>query len=225
MYAGLVLSGALLMWFIQTTTAKNSSAKQTSSLQADTNNTNNTTQAAGLEDENATTLENYQPANIPVVKQPEIKPIEEEIAIVENSNLPVNKTEEKVETPVIKPEKVEKNTKPVNDNILPKLALKANDFKVGSFGGIRNLEMTLQNDSKYFLDKVIIEIKYLNPEGNIVNTDNVSFQSIQPGEATTIPVTKSKRGVKIEYSITKIESEVLTNNNSKNSEPDNFSKN
>ena len=77
---------------------------------------------------------------------------------------------------------------------------------MGSFGGIKNLEITLHNNSNYLLDKVAVKITYLNPEGNTVNSDIIYFQSVNPGEASTIPVKKSKRGVKIDYQITKIES-------------------
>lgn len=91
-------------------------------------------------------------------------------------------------------------------NLSSQLSVKANEYETGSFGGIRNLEMTLQNDSKYMLDKVIVELKYLNPEGMTLKTEDIYFHSVYPGEAETIAVKKSKRGVKIAYKITGIES-------------------
>ena len=99
----------------------------------------------------------------------------------------------------------ERSPAPVPD-LSSQLRVKANDYETGSFGGIRNLEMTVQNDSKYLLDKVIVEVRYLNPEGMILRTEDILFHSVYPGEAETIPVKKSKRGVKIAYKITRIES-------------------
>lgn len=101
--------------------------------------------------------------------------------------------------------------KPVTaENISSKLTIHANDYVVGSFGGIRNLEVTLQNNSSYLLDKVTVTVDYLNPEGIIIKTENIYFQSVHAGEKETVPVKKSKRGVKIGYKITKIESKDIS---------------
>ncbi len=105
-------------------------------------------------------------------------------------------------------EKSEKNNSPATENtrakpvtteiISSKLTIHANDYVVGSFGGIRNLEVTLQNNSSYLLDKVTVTVDYLNPEGIIIKTENIYFQSVHAGEKETVPVKKSKRGVKIQ---------------------------
>ena len=101
--------------------------------------------------------------------------------------------------------------KPVTaENISSKLTIHANDYVVGSFGGIRNLEVTLQNNSSYLLDKVTVTVDYLNPEGIIIKTENIYFQSVHAGEKVTVPVKKSKRGVNIGYKITKIESKDIS---------------
>lgn len=90
------------------------------------------------------------------------------------------------------------------ENIASQLHLKANEYTVAAFGGIRNLKMTLQNDSRYLLDKVSVEIRYLNPEGAVVKTETVDFNSVPPGETATIAVKKTTRGVKLEYKVSKI---------------------
>ena len=119
-------------------------------------------------------------------------------------------------------EKSEKNNSPATENtrakpvtaenISSKLTIQANDYAVGSFGGIRNLEVTLQNNSSYLLDKVTVTVDYLNPEGIIIKTENIYFQSVHAGEKETVPVKKSKRGVKINYKIAKIESKDISSN-------------
>lgn len=90
------------------------------------------------------------------------------------------------------------------ENIASQLQLKANEYTVAAFGGIRNLKMTLQNDSRHLLEKVSVEIRYLNPEGAVVKTETVDFNSVPAGEAATIAVKKTTRGVKLEYKISKI---------------------
>ena len=110
--------------------------------------------------------------------------------------------------------KNDKNVKPVADmtvklptiaDISSKIGLEANDYNVGALGGIRNLKMTLLNRSRYLLDKVTVELRYLNPDGKIIKTEKLYFQNVQPQDITSLRVDKSKRGVKVEYQVTNIE--------------------
>jgi hypothetical protein len=182
----------------------------------------------------ASTLPSEPVQNIiqePVIEQSELPADEVAAPTVEKENLAVpvkkpaiEKKESESESKVTKysdKEKVEKESQEIKEatitksvsaeSISSRLSLKANDYVVGSFGGIRNLEITLQNDSKYLLDKVAAELQYLNPEGMILKTENIYFQSVSPGQKETVAVKKSKRGVKINYKITSIESRVLNN--------------
>jgi hypothetical protein len=213
-YAGLVVAGAGLMLLIN-----NIGGKKTSAI---TQQNTVTKPAEALPSEPVQNI-----IQEPVVEQNELPADEVAAPTVEKETLavPVKKsTVEKKESEATKDiakENVEKDNqevkeaivaKPVStESISSKLSLKANDYVVGSFGGIRNLEITLQNDSKYLLDKVAAELQYLNPEGVILITENIYFQSVSPGQKETVAVKKSKRGVKINYKITSIESRVLNN--------------
>jgi hypothetical protein len=219
-YAGLVVAGAGLMLLINNIGGKKSSAIAQQNLQQNTV----TKPVEALQSEPV-----QNSIQEPVVEQSELPADEAATPTVEKETLtlPVKKsTVEKKEseskaTTGINKEKIEKDiqevkeaivSKPVStESISSKLSLKANDYVVGSFGGIRNLEITLQNDSKYLLDKVAAELQYLNPEGLILKTENIYFQSVSPGQKETVAVKKSKRGVKINYKITSIESRGLNN--------------
>lgn len=228
LYAGLIAAGAIIMLFIKKNTgSENIALARTDNKQADTAISTYPAQPMELKQAITDTTESFKKQNI----QPE----EEKLPVAINKGMPLKKNSEKDEDKEIKNENTVINTKPENEiktpkpvspeNISSKLSLKANDYNVGSFGGIRNLEMTLQNDSKYLLDRVTVEIKYLNPEGIILKTDNIIFQSIQPGDALTIPVNKTKRGVKVDYKITKIESKELVSNLQKTTDPGNYTSN
>ena len=96
---------------------------------------------------------------------------------------------------------------------------------MAAFGGIRNLKMTLQNNSRYLLDKVSVELHYLNPEGTVVKTETIDFNFVQPGAEATVAVKKSTRGVKLDYKITRIESKEMAATNSAAVDNNQFSKN
>jgi hypothetical protein len=227
LYTGLVVTGALMMLLIKNTESKSIASVMPDYKKPDTVIITAAAQPTALDENIVSTTESYEKQNFP--------PEEQKQPVDLNKNMPLKKPVEKNETTDINNEKAEKNTKPANEikvlktvtleNISSKLALKANDYNVGSFGGIRNLEMTLQNNSKYLLDRVTVEISYLNPEGIILKTDNIYFQSIQPGDAAVIPVNKTKRGVKVNYKITKIESKELVSDNSKTVEQNNYTSN
>jgi hypothetical protein len=91
-------------------------------------------------------------------------------------------------------------------DIAGKVSVKTNRYTIAALGGIRDLELTLRNDSKYTLDRVTVEVRYLNPGGNIVRTEDVHFKSVKPNGIQTIGMKKTNRGVKVSYKVTHIES-------------------
>lgn len=222
-YTGLVVLGAGIMFFINTLGGKKSPPIAQEKLQKPIVNNPSTTSAILP----AELVQNTIPE--PVDESAELP--SDEILLPENDkkNYPLpakkiaveKKEDENLVTQDINKGKVEDEKPEVKVNteqktvsvesISSKLTLNANDYVVGSFGGIRNLEMTLHNDSKYVLDKVSAELQYLNPEGVIIKKETISFQSVLPGQKETVAVKKSKRGVKISYKITGIESKVISN--------------
>lgn len=218
-YAGLVIAGAGLMLIVNAIGSKKSAPAAQEKKQEET--IKNTIAVLPAEP-----VENIIPE--PVIEETGL-PVEEAVVTAttkEALEMPVKKStfEKKVaESKVLtddNKETIEKEKQPIKETIVTKpvstetisskLSLKANDYVVGSFGGIRNLEITLHNDSKYVVDKVVAELQYLNPEGIILKTENIYFQSVSPGQKETIVVKKSKRGVKVNYKITSIESKDLS---------------
>ena len=97
-----------------------------------------------------------------------------------------------------KPE--EKEAKPVV-KAAPNLSLTANDYKVGVFGGISDLEITVNNPSSSNIDKAVVEVEFLKPNGNVVKSQTVAVENISAGGAKKVVVPSSNRGVKIRYRV------------------------
>ena len=95
-----------------------------------------------------------------------------------------------------------KTTKKLNLN--KQLRVSTNDYKVGLFGGINGLQLTVFNTSPQMVDKVIVALDYLKPNGAVVQSENVAFTSIKPRGAQTIAIPGSNRGVKVKYKIVKV---------------------
>jgi hypothetical protein len=104
----------------------------------------------------------------------------------------------------VKPEETKPKTRPVNINKL--VNVKANNYKQRAFGGVMNLELTVNNDSKFELDKVIVELVYLKPSEQPIKTETIVFSSIEPNGSKTLKIPDYLRGVKVSYRVMEIES-------------------
>ena len=155
-------------------------------------------------------LEN-PPATIRIRKETMIKP-------AEKKEFDTNQTAPSAEVDAITSERIRKvrtlnNTieeKPIarnNKNNLHELvSVASNDYKRVAFGGIRNLQLTVTNNSKYELDNVIVELQYLKPSEEPLRTENIKFKGVAPNGTSTIRVPDTNRGIKIAYKIINIES-------------------
>lgn len=103
--------------------------------------------------------------------------------------------------PVYKTSAVKKVKK---TDLKKQLKLATNNYKVGLFGGINGLQLTVFNTSPQMVDKAIVALDYLRPNGAVVQSENVAFSSIKPRGAQTISIPGSNRGVKVRYKILKV---------------------
>ena len=89
-------------------------------------------------------------------------------------------------------------------NLWQLVTVNHNNYKTGVFGGISNLSLKLSNRSLFQLQQVEVEVLFLSPEKKTVNKQKIIFENVAPGEQLSIDIPKSNRGVKIDYTITKI---------------------
>lgn len=83
----------------------------------------------------------------------------------------------------------------------PALQIAANDYKVGLFGGISNLALTVNNPSSVTVEHLTLEVEYLKPNGKVVGTKMVEVGSVAPGTSKTVTVPDNGRGVSIRYRV------------------------
>jgi hypothetical protein len=103
--------------------------------------------------------------------------------------------------------------KPVAKSVLPSrksgltslVSVTSNEYKRVAFGGIRNLELTVTNDSKFILDKVTVELQYLKPSEEPLRTELVQFHTISPNGTMTKKIKDTNRGIKVSYRIIDIQ--------------------
>jgi len=92
------------------------------------------------------------------------------------------------------------------------VTVRSNNYKLGTFGGFHNLELTVINNSKYQLDNVMVELQYLKLSEEPIKIEHIRFQSIDPESSLSIRIPDTKRGAKLLYKIIKVESKDLATN-------------
>jgi len=107
-------------------------------------------------------------------------------------------------TEELRSEEVKPKTRPVN--ITKLVSVKANNYKQKAFGGVTNLQLTVNNDSKFELEKVIVELQYLKPSEQPIKTEKIVFSFIAPNGSQTLKIPDYLRGVKVAYRVMEIES-------------------
>jgi hypothetical protein len=114
-----------------------------------------------------------------------------------NSNAPITsvpETGDKIDKPVARPRN------PMYDQVV----VTSNDYKKVAFGGIRDLRLTVTNNSGTTLDNVIVELQYLKPSEEPLRTENILFRSIAANESSTIRVPDTNRGIKVLFKVVSI---------------------
>jgi len=97
----------------------------------------------------------------------------------------------------------------VRSNIANLVAVGANGYTVGTFGGISDLQLTVSNRSVYPLDLVVVEVQYIQANKKTFKTENLYFRGIGPGSALMQEAPKSARGIKVQYKIILVNSKEL----------------
>jgi len=121
------------------------------------------------------------------------QPVEATPAVIETREKPIN------------PEVIEKARK----NIYEQVRAEPSAYKVGVFGGVSDLDITLVNTSLYALDQVAVEVKYFGMEKKLVKSQTIIFNNVPPGKRRTLEVPKTNRGITIECAIVSINSKAL----------------
>ncbi|MBS1666276.1 MAG: hypothetical protein JST58_02765 [Bacteroidetes bacterium] len=91
-------------------------------------------------------------------------------------------------------------------NIANLVSVSSNKFNVGTFGGISDLQLTVNNKTNYPLDVVMVEVQYIQANKKVFKTENVYFHNIRAGSSVMVEAPKSSRGVKVEYKVKLINS-------------------
>lgn len=101
--------------------------------------------------------------------------------------------------------------KQFSNSLMKQVTVQSNEYKRGTFGGIHDLQLTVNNTSNYLLDNVLVELQFLKPNDQPLKTDNIRFSPVPPNGSLTLAIPPTSRGVKVAYKIIHVESKSAGN--------------
>jgi hypothetical protein len=94
-------------------------------------------------------------------------------------------------------------------NIVKSIAVYTNDYKVGLFGGIDDVKITVNNNSEYPVDLVVVDVQYMQSNKKAYKTESIRFKDIAANSSLTMEAPKTNRGIRIQTKLTYISSKAL----------------
>lgn len=91
-------------------------------------------------------------------------------------------------------------------NIVNLVSVSPNKYHVGTFGGISEVQLTVNNRSVYSLDLVMVVVQYVQANKKIFKTENVYFRNIGPGASMMMEAPESSRGIKVQCKVSTVNS-------------------
>ncbi|MRG47602.1 hypothetical protein GFS24_20940 [Chitinophaga sp. SYP-B3965] len=89
------------------------------------------------------------------------------------------------------------------------ISVNTGDYKTGFLGGIKNLQITVRNQTEYPLDNAVVKVEYLRGNGNVFKTEQYTVHNIPEKGAQSIPASNSRKGMKVNIKLVSVTSQPL----------------
>ncbi|GAB3015919.1 serine/threonine protein kinase [Spirosoma pulveris] len=83
---------------------------------------------------------------------------------------------------------------------------KAVDFRVGLFGGIKHLQIQLNNPTRLSFTYVVVQVSYYKDGGGLYKTEKVYFNHVEPNSSPIQAAPNSDRGTRVTCKVASYES-------------------
>ncbi|MHB1921551.1 MAG: hypothetical protein ACYCOO_04880 [Chitinophagaceae bacterium] len=87
--------------------------------------------------------------------------------------------------------------------------ISTNAYQTGFFGGISHLEVSVDNQTQFPLDNVMIRLQYLKANQNVFKTAILQIGNIPSKTVRSVPAPDSPRGVSVQLQLERITSQSM----------------
>ena len=89
------------------------------------------------------------------------------------------------------------------------IAATAGDYHTGFLGGIKNLTITVRNQTEYPLDNVVVKVLYMRNNNEMFKTEQYTINNISEKSSRSITASNSRKGSKVEVKLMSITSQPM----------------
>lgn len=89
------------------------------------------------------------------------------------------------------------------------ISVNTGDYKTGFLGGIKNLQVTVRNQTEYPIDNAVVAVQYLRGNGNVFKTDQYTIHNIPEKSAQSVQASNSRKGTKVNIILLSVTSQPM----------------
>lgn len=87
--------------------------------------------------------------------------------------------------------------------------LSLNDYRTGLFGGIHDLQFTVNNGTEFSIDNLAVQIQYVKADGEVFKTEIVNIAGIPAKASRTAAAPDSRRGTSVKWLLLRMTSQEM----------------
>ncbi|CAL1516500.1 hypothetical protein [Chitinophaga sp. MM2321] len=89
------------------------------------------------------------------------------------------------------------------------IAVSTSDYRTGFLGGIKDLSITVRNQTEYPLDNVVVMVQYMRNNNEVFKTEQYTLSNIPEKGTRTIAASNSRKGSKVNLKLISITSQPM----------------
>ena len=89
------------------------------------------------------------------------------------------------------------------------ISVNTGDYKTGFLGGIKDLQITVRNQTEYPLDNAVVQVQYLRGNGGVFKTEQYTVHNIPEKGAQSVQASNSRKGTKVNISLVSVTSQPM----------------
>lgn len=89
------------------------------------------------------------------------------------------------------------------------ISVNTGDYKTGFLGGIKDLQITVRNQTEYVLDNAVVAVQYLRGNGDVFKTEQYTVHNIPQKGAQSVQASNSRKGTKVNIILVSVTSQPM----------------
>lgn len=84
-----------------------------------------------------------------------------------------------------------------------------NNYKTGFLGGVKDIQVKVDNDTEFSLDNLLVLVQYYRANGKLFKTEPVNLNSVKAKSSISAPAPDSRRGMSVKIALQRITSQEM----------------